>query len=44
MSYSKFINGVQKAGINLNRKFLADLAARDAAAFALLAQKVKAAI
>lgn len=44
MSYSKFINGVQKAGINLNRKFLADLAARDAAGFAVLAQQVKAAI
>jgi large subunit ribosomal protein L20 len=44
MSYSKFINGVQKAGINLNRKFLADLAARDAQGFALVAAKVKAAI
>ncbi len=44
MSYSKFINGVQKAGINLNRKLLADLAARDAQAFAQLAAKVKAAI
>ena len=44
MSYSRFINGVQKAGINLNRKFLADLAARDAQAFAQLAAKVKAAI
>ncbi len=44
MSYSKFINGVQKAGINLNRKLLADLAARDAQAFAQLAAQVKAAI
>jgi large subunit ribosomal protein L20 len=44
MSYSKFINGVQKAGISLNRKFLADLAARDAQGFALVAAKVKAAI
>jgi large subunit ribosomal protein L20 len=44
MSYSKFINGVQKADINLNRKLLADLAARDAQAFAQLAAKVKAAI
>ncbi len=44
MSYSKFINGVQKAGINLNRKLLADLAARDAQAFALVAQQVKAAL
>jgi len=44
LSYSRFINGVQKAGINLNRKLLADLAARDAAAFALVAEKVKAAL
>ena len=44
LSYSRFINGVQKAGINLNRKFLADLAARDTAGFAVLAEKVKAAL
>jgi len=44
LSYSRFINGVQKAGINLNRKLLADLAARVAAAFALVAEKVKAAL
>ena len=44
LSYSRFINGVQKAGINLNRKFLADLAARDEKAFAALADKVKAAL
>lgn len=43
MSYSVFINGVQKAGIELNRKFLADLAARDPQAFGKLAEKVKAA-
>ena len=34
MSYSKFINGLKKAGIDLNRKVLADLAVNDAAAFA----------
>ena len=44
MSYSRFINGIQKAGINLNRKHLADLAAREPQAFAALAAKVKAAI
>jgi large subunit ribosomal protein L20 len=44
MSYSRFINGVQKAGINLNRKFLADLAAREPQAFAQLASKAKAAL
>jgi len=44
MSYSRFINGVQKAGIVLNRKLLADIAARDPQAFAALAAKVKAAV
>jgi large subunit ribosomal protein L20 len=44
LSYSRFINGVQKAGINLNRKFLADLAAREPQAFAQLAAKAKAAL
>jgi large subunit ribosomal protein L20 len=44
MSYSRFINGVQKAGINLNRKFLADLASTNAAAFAKVAEQVKAAL
>lgn len=43
MSYSRFINGLKKAGINLNRKILADMAVNDAAAFAQLADKAKAA-
>jgi large subunit ribosomal protein L20 len=43
LSYSRFINGVQKAGVTLNRKFLADLAAREPQAFALLAEKAKTA-
>ena len=38
MSYSKFINGLKKAGIDLNRKVLADLAVNDAAAFAKLVE------
>lgn len=42
MSYSRFINAMQKAGIELNRKVLADLAVRDKAAFAQIAEKVKA--
>jgi len=42
MSYSRFINGIQKAGINLNRKYLADIAAREPEAFAKLANAVKA--
>ncbi|ELM9469654.1 50S ribosomal protein L20, partial [Campylobacter jejuni] len=34
LSYSRFINGLKKAGIELDRKILADLAMNDAAAFA----------
>ena len=43
LSYSKFVYGMKKAGIELNRKMLADLAVRDAAAFAAIAAKIKAA-
>ncbi len=43
ISYSKFINGLKKAGIELNRKILADIAATDAPAFAALVEKAKAA-
>ena len=43
ISYSKFINGLKKAGIDLNRKILADLAATDATAFSALVEKAKAA-
>ncbi len=42
MSYSRFINAMQKAGIELNRKILADLAVRDKAAFAQIVEQVKA--
>ena len=41
VSYSKFINGLKKAGIDLNRKVLADLAVNDAAAFAKLVEIAK---
>ena len=44
LSYSKFIYGLKKAGINLNRKMLADLAVKDAAAFTALCEKAKAAL
>ena len=44
LSYSKFMHGLKAAGINLNRKVLADLAVTDAAAFAALAEKAKAAV
>ena len=41
MSYSKFMNGMKKADINLNRKVLADMAVNDAAGFAQLVNSVK---
>lgn len=44
LSYSKFMHGLKVAGINLNRKVLADLAVNDAAAFAALAEKAKSAV
>ncbi|CAA9303263.1 MAG: LSU ribosomal protein L20p [uncultured Chloroflexia bacterium] len=43
LSYSRFINMLKIAGINLDRKQLADLAVRDAAAFNLLVEQVRAA-
>ncbi len=44
LSYSKFMHGLKVAGIALNRKVLADIAVNDAAGFAALAEKAKAAI
>ncbi|NLM27068.1 MAG: 50S ribosomal protein L20 [Clostridiaceae bacterium] len=41
MSYSRFMNGLKKSGITLNRKVLADMAVNDAAGFAKLVEKVK---
>ncbi len=38
------MNGLKKAGIDLNRKMLADLAVNDMAAFTALAEKAKAAL
>ncbi|ACL75667.1 50S ribosomal protein L20 [Ruminiclostridium cellulolyticum] len=43
LTYSRFISGLRKSGIELNRKVLADLAVNDAAAFAQLAETAKAA-
>jgi large subunit ribosomal protein L20 len=37
-NYSSFMHGLQKAGVNLNRKALADIAARDMATFENLAK------
>lgn len=44
LSYSRFINGLEKASINLNRKFLSEIAAREPLAFAKIAEQVKAAL
>ena len=43
MSYSTLIAGLKKANVEVNRKLLADLAVKDAAAFAKLAEVAKAA-
>jgi large subunit ribosomal protein L20 len=44
MSYSRFMNGLKKAGITLDRKVLADIAVHDIAAFGLIAEKAKGAL
>jgi large subunit ribosomal protein L20 len=43
MNYSAFITGLKKAGIELDRKVLADLAVHDPAAFSALADKARSA-
>lgn len=42
MSYSRFMNGLKVAGIEVNRKVLADLAVRDPQAFGALVQQARA--
>lgn len=44
ISYSKFMNGLHKAGIELNRKVLADMALNDPSAFSNLIAQAKAAL
>ena len=44
VNYSTFMNGLKKAGIDLNRKMLAELAVSDKDAFAALVEKAKAAL
>jgi large subunit ribosomal protein L20 len=44
LSYSRFMDGMKKAGIDLNRKILADLAYSDPSAFAALATQAKSAL
>ena len=44
LSYSRFINGLMKADIEIDRKVLADLAVNDSSAFEALAEKSKVAL
>ena len=44
MNYSTFMNGVNKAGIYLNRKMLSEIAISDPAGFTAIAEKAKAAL
>ena len=44
LTYSKFAAGLKKAGIEMDRKVLADLAARDPAGFKAVVEKVRAAL
>ena len=44
LTYSRFIDGLKKAGVDVNRKWLADLAVTDAPAFAELVTKAKGAL
>lgn len=42
LSYSRFMNGLKLAGVEVNRKVLADLAVRDPAAFAAVVEQARA--
>ena len=44
LNYSKFMNGVKKAGIEMNRKSLSEMAIHEPAAFAAVVEKAKAAL
>ena len=44
LSYSRFINGLQKAGIEVDRKVLADIAVNDKQAFGQLAEQARASL
>src|SRR5436190_16461803 len=44
LNYSTFMNGLKKAGIEVNRKVLADIAVNDPAAFEQLVEKARAAL
>jgi len=44
MTYSRFMEGLTKAGVDLNRKMLSEIAIHDAAAFSAIVEQAKAAI
>lgn len=44
MNYSSFVNGLKKAGVELNRKMLSEIAIADPAAFTALTEQAKAAL
>ena len=44
LTYGRFINGLGKAGVEVDRKVLADIAAREPAAYKLLVDKARAAL
>lgn len=44
MNYSTFMNGLKKAGVQLNRKMLSEIAIADEAAFTTLVEQAKAAL
>ncbi|HBC17807.1 MAG TPA: 50S ribosomal protein L20, partial [Alcanivorax sp.] len=44
LSYSRLIDGLKKASIEVDRKVLADIAVRDQATFSALAEKAKASL
>ena len=44
MNYSTFMHGLKKAGIDMNRKMLSEMAIHDAAAFTALCEKAKASL
>jgi large subunit ribosomal protein L20 len=44
LTYSRFINGLEKAGVTIDRKVLSDLAIREPAAFQMIVEKAKAAL
>ena len=44
LSYSRFMNGLRRAGVEINRKLLADLAVRDQQAFTALVETAKSSL